>query len=65
MAKEPGHKIWCGRRSQIDGDSAAAEEDFDSECQMEINGENKALEVPADHCGAKAVKAKPALEEDA
>ena len=30
---------------------------------MEINVDNKALEVLADHCGSKAVEAMPAMEE--
>ena len=46
-------------------EDAAAEEDSNSECPMEINGDDKALEVLADHCGDKAVKAMPAMEEDA
>ena len=40
-------------------------EDSNSECPMEINGDDKALEVLADHCGDKAVEAMPAMEEDA
>ena len=46
-------------------ENAAAEEASNSECPMEINGDDKALEVLADHCGAKAVEAMPAIEEDA
>ena len=40
-------------------------EDSNSECPMEINGDDKALEVLANHCGAKAVEAMPAMDEDA
>ena len=46
-------------------EDAAAEEDYNSECPMEINGDDKALEALADHCGAKSVEAMPAMEEDA